>query len=75
MGADWEGLVGGREGDVVFDQRASPIYVGEWMCRELRLRRFSASSRTRSIINSAGSLMFPLRMMRERNVSEIKCHP
>jgi hypothetical protein len=26
---DWEGLVGGTEGDVVFEKRASPMYVGE----------------------------------------------
>jgi hypothetical protein len=75
VGTDWEGLVGGRGGDVAFEKRGSPLYVGEWTCRELRLRRLSVSSRTRSIISSAGSLMFPLRTMRERKVSESTCQP
>ena len=62
-------------GDVLGGNRVSPMYDGEWMCRELLCRRFSASSRTRSMINSDGSLMFPLRTINERRVSDMTCHP
>lgn len=45
------------------------------MCRELLWRRFSASSRTRSMISSEGSFMLPLRTISERRVSATTCQP
>jgi hypothetical protein len=66
------GLACGRGGE---DSRGSLIYEGEWTCRELLCRRLSASSRTRSIISSEGSLILPLLTMRDRRVSDRTCHP
>lgn len=51
-------------GEVAEEKRESPIYDGECICLELRCRRFSASSSTKSIISSEGSLIFPLLTMR-----------
>ena len=69
------GLICGSLGDVFEGKRASPMYEGEWTCRELRWRRRSASSRTRSMISSEGSLILPRFTIRERRVSEMICQP